>query len=198
MIRLLILLLALASPLRAEDLPALHAVTGVAANDVLNIRERPDAGSPIIGTLAPDATGVEVIATSGAWALVNTDEGSGYAALRYLAREPGPAWSALQTPITCIGTEPFWSLEIDPQAGETRYRTPEGEGPRVAPLATVWPGLPWAPSAAVGLEEGLAVMQPQECSDGMSDRRYGIAVDIFRSGPGGAERLSGCCSLGLR
>lgn len=198
MIRLLILMLALASPLRAEDLPAFHAVTGVAANDVLNIRERPDAGSPVLGTLAPDATGVEVIATSGSWALVNAGEGSGYAALRYLAREPGPGWDTLQAPLTCFGTEPFWSLEIDPQAGETRYRTPESEDPGVAPLATAWPGLPWAPSAAVGLEEGLAVMQPRQCSDGMSDRRYGIAVDIFRNDSGGAERLSGCCSLGLR
>ena len=60
MIRVLILLLALALPLRAEEFPAAYAVTGVASNDVLNIRARPDAGSAIIGSLAPDATGVEV------------------------------------------------------------------------------------------------------------------------------------------
>lgn len=195
MIRFLLLFLLLTLPLRAEEFPALHAVTGVAADDVLNIRARPDAGSPIIGSLAPDASGVEVIATSGNWALVNTGEGAGYAALRFLAREPGPAWSALQTPLTCLGTEPFWSLEIDPQPGLTRFLTPDDPAPVAEPIAGLWPAEPWAQSAAVGLSDGVAVLTEAECSDGMSDRRFGIAVDIFRSGSGGATRLVGCCRL---
>jgi uncharacterized membrane protein len=195
MIRFLLLFLALALPLRAEDYPAFHAVTGVAADDVLNIRARPDARSPIIGSLDPAATGVEVVGVSGNWALVNTGEGSGYASLRYLTREPGPAWNALQAPLLCLGTEPFWSLEIDPAAGSTRYLTPEDQSPPPEPITGFWPAEPWAPSAAVGLSDGLAVLTGAECSDGMSDRSYGIAMDIFRTGPGGATRSSGCCRL---
>ena len=61
----------------AEVYPALHDVTGVASDDVLNIRESPDAGSAIVGSLAPDATGVEVVAVTGGWAVVNTSEASG-------------------------------------------------------------------------------------------------------------------------
>lgn len=198
MILILTLLLLLALPLRAEDFPATFAVTGVAANDVLNIRARPDAGAAIIGAIGPDATGVEVLGTSGNWAIVNTEEGSGYASLRFLAREPSPAWHALETPLTCLGTEPFWSLEIDPGAGTTRYLTPEDQSPLPEPITALWPAEPWAQSAAVGLADGLAVMTGAECSDGMSDRAYGIAVDIFRAGPDGASRVSGCCSLGLR
>ena len=75
MIRILLTLLFLALPAQAQDFPALYAVTGVAADDVLNIRSRPDAGAPIIGALAPDSTGVEVLGRSGNWALVSAGEG---------------------------------------------------------------------------------------------------------------------------
>lgn len=195
MIRLAALAIWLAAlPLQADVYPALHEVTGVAADDVLNIRVAPDAGSAIIGTLAPDATGVEVVGVQGDWSVVNTDEGSGFAATRYLTRSDGPDWTALQSPLTCIGTEPFWSLQIDPDAGETRFQTPEDEAPHIAPVATVWPGQPWSATAAVALPDGLAVLTPAECSDGMSDRSYGIAADLFLSGPK-TSRLSGCCRL---
>jgi len=195
MIRFLFLFLFLALPLKAEEFPALYAVTGVADDDVLNIRARPDAGSAVIGSLDPDATGVEVIATSGNWALVNDGEVSGYASLRYLAREPGPAWGALQTQLTCIGTEPFWSLKVDPQRGTTDFLTPEDQVADPEPISGLWPAGPWAKSAAVGLSDGIAVLVGTSCSDGMSDRSYGIAVDIFRTGPAGEGRLSGGCRL---
>lgn len=196
MIRFLLVFLLIALPLRAEEFPALYAVTGVAANDVLNIRARPDAGAPILGALAPDADGVEVLGRSGNWALVNTGEGTGYASLRFLAREPGPAWSALQTPLTCLGTEPFWSLEIDPLAQETRFLTPEDQSPAPAPITGLWPAGPGTSGAGVGLPDGLAVLTGAACSDGMSDRGYGVAVDLFLGRSGREERLSGCCRLG--
>jgi uncharacterized membrane protein len=169
-------------------------VTGVAADDVLNIRAAPDAGSAIIGALEPDATGVEVVGVSGTWALVNTAESSGYAALRFLQRELGPAWNALQTPLNCLGTEPFWSLEIDPVAGLTRFRTPEDPEDGIALIGEIWPGMPWAPAAAVALPDGLAVLYPLACSDGMSDRSYAISVDLFLQGSE-RTRLSGCCRM---
>jgi uncharacterized membrane protein len=196
MIRFASLLLWLAAlPLQAEVFPALHEVVGVAADDVLNIREAPSATAPIIGALPPDATGVEVVAIEGSWAVLNAGEGSGYAALRYLARETGPDWNALQTPLTCLGTEPFWSLQIDPPAGETRFQTPEDEAAQIAPISASWPALPWAQSAAVALPDGLAVLTPAECSDGMSDQSYGIAADLFLTGTD-RMRLSGCCRIG--
>lgn len=196
MIRILLTLFILALPAQAQDFPALYAVTGVAADDVLNIRSRPDAGAPIIGVLAPDSTGVEVLGRSGNWALVSAGEGMGYASLRFLSREPGPSWAALEAPLTCIGTEPFWTLEIDPAAGSTRFSTPEAPDPAAKPIIGLWPAQPWARSAAVGLTDGLAVLTGAECSDGMSDRSYGIAVDIFRTLSGREIRLAGCCSLG--
>ncbi len=195
MIRVALALLWLAAPLRAEVYPALHDVTGVAANDVLNIRAEPDAGSPVIGTLDPNARSVEVIAVTDGWALVNIDESSGYASMRFLARSAEPDWTALERPLTCLGTEPFWSLEIDPAAGETRFRTPEDEAAHTAPITVTWPAMPGSRTAAVALPDGLAVLAPAACSDGMSDRGYGIAADLFLTGPDPAH-LSGCCRLG--
>lgn len=197
MIRAMALLLAL-GPVAAvaEVYPALHDVTGVAADDVLNIRVKPSADAPVVGRLAPDATGVEVVAVQDGWAVVNTGEGTGYAALRFLARTNAPDWPTLKAPLTCLGTEPFWSLQIDPAMGETRFQTPEDAAARIAALGTTWPGLPWSQTAAVALPDGLAVLSTAECSDGMSDRAYGIAADLFLTGPD-RTRLSGCCTLGL-
>jgi uncharacterized membrane protein len=204
LIRAILLCLVLqVSMVSAQELPAFHAVTGVATDDVLNLRAAPDATATVIGTLAPDATGIEVVDVQGDWAEVSAGEITGFANLRYLRREDGPDWNLLQTPLACVGTEPFWSLEIDPAAGETRYQTPEDTAPQIAELTEVWPGVqPWAPSAAVGLPTGLAVLQPLICSDGMSDRSYGIVIDVFLNGAGdgvegasGRTRLSGCCRL---
>lgn len=178
----------------AQDYPALHAVVGVALDDVLNIRERPDASAPIIGEIAPNAMGIEVIAVSDGWAVVNTPEVTGYAALRFLEREEGPAWNTLERPLTCLGTEPFWSLALDPAAGTAKFSTPEDAEARSLTLGQTWPGAPWALSAAVSLPDGIAVLSPAECSDGMSERSYGIAADLFLTGPD-RLRLSGCCLL---
>ena len=197
MMRLLAFFVVLALPLRAEEFPALHAVTGVASDDVLNIRAEPDAGSEIIGGLAPDATGVEVVGTSGDWALVNTGDGSGYAALRFLAREEGPAWNSLQVPLTCLGTEPFWSLRIDPVARMASFSSPENLDGSVYAIDQQWPAEPWSRTAAVGLSVGTVVLHPLQCSDGMSDRSYGISVDVFFAAPE-TSRLSGCCRLGMQ
>lgn len=195
MIRILILSL-LAPAAFAQDYPALHVVTGVAADDVLNIRAAPDASAEIVGTLAPDASGIEVVETSGNWALVNTGERSGYAALRFLKPEPGAAWNALQTPLTCLGTEPFWALTLDPAARTATMISSDDLNGNATRIGEVWPGTPWAPMAALSIPEGMVVLSPAACNDGMSDRSFGIGIDMFLTSPE-TLRLSGCCSLGL-
>lgn len=194
MIRLAAVFLLLALPLRAEVFPALYAVTGVAADDVLNIREAPAEDAPILDTLAPDATGIEVMEIFDGWATVNAGDQTGYVAARFLLREPGPDWTALQTPLTCLGTEPFWSLTLDPGAGTASLRTPDAAEAEAWQIDQSWPGLPWSPAAALSLSGGMAVLTPADCSDGMSNRSYGIGIDVFQTGPAGG-RLAGCCLL---
>ncbi len=185
----------------ARDLPAVYDVTGVAAGDVLNVRAEPSAQAPVLRTLAPDAKGVEVVALSddGKWGMVPAGEGNGWVALRYLAARPAPAANTLPRPMTCLGTEPFWLLSHD--SGSDRFEMP-GEEPRLLSV-----------SAEMAAPEGYFVLargaeQPDDlyqltitreiCSDGMSDRRFGLGARLFIASPDGNRLLGGCCTLEQR
>lgn len=188
----------MAIPALAQDLPALFRVQGVAAGDVLNIRAEPSVRAAILGGLAPDATGVEVTALSedGRWGRVNSGEGSGWAAMRYLQALPGPGWQSGEVGLRCLGTEPFWNLDIflpthhaeffEPGSGGFELVTDTGRLPRTAFPQTL--AVPFG-----GMREGMAVLRRAECSDGMSDRSFGIEAQIYWRGQ--TEGLSGCCTL---
>lgn len=178
--------------------PHLHDVTGVAADDVLNIRAAPDAVSAIIGMLRHDQTDIEVVSTdpSNKWGLINTGETSGWAALAYLRPQPGGDYALTRT-LHCFGTEPFWSLEII-QGQSATFSTPEGVTPLdSAGLLTV--ALNRADRFFVGLGAGeIVIVRRALCSDDMTDRAYGLDVDYLTAGPmfSGPTLLSGCCSIG--
>lgn len=200
----LAVLLALAAPLGAEELPALHDVTGVAANDQLNIREAPSASSSLLGSFPPGTEGVEVTGLSpdGRWGRVNLEERSGWVSLRYMARQPGPDWSALARPLACFGTEPFWSLNFKASEGTAAFNR---MGEAQIGLWVNWAAPVSGRRGQVGLaiegpaRTGFLTLTGQDCSDGMSDRAYGIAVALFLNGTGSstteAQGWSGCCSL---
>ncbi|WP_424977247.1 SH3 domain-containing protein [Leisingera sp. S232] len=198
----------LALPAAAQEYPALHSVTGVAADDVLNIRSTPSASAEVIGTLAPDQTGVEVILAdeSGKWGQVNSGEQSGWAALRYLSPEPQNDWRMMHgQALDCFGTEPFWSLTLD----EASYLRTQDEP--VTPFvlmarqpATGRPGK--SGFHAVGrIDSALPIpdirsisgtLTARHCTDGMSDRVYGISIDLLQFRKAGQlDVLTGCCSL---
>lgn len=211
MIRALLTILMLSAlPAQAqtapETLPALYRVSGVPADDVLNLRDAPDAGAAQQGSLPPDATGVEVVALSqdGKWARVNLGEGAGWVARRFLTREAGPDWLSLDRPMTCFGTEPFWSLAYDPAR---RNMTLAQMGDENGPLG-LW--IDWHLTSAsrpgqIGWKidgparSGFATLTAEACGDGMSDRAYGISVSFFlnpaQESGAAPLALAGCCSL---
>lgn len=191
--RALFLALMLAGPAGAETLPALFRVTGVAAGDVLNIRAEPSASAAILGGLPPGAEGVEVVAEQGGWGLVSTGEGAGWVKLAFLARQPGEDWFALTQPLRCLGTEPFWSLGVEPATRVAVFSTPES-GDAFTTLTTLWPGEGWRPGAAIALPDGFATLTGGQCSDGMSDRVFGISINLYRMGEAPSV-LQGCCTL---
>ena len=186
----------------AQPLPALYDVTGVAADDVLNVRENPRASSDKVGELAHDATGVEVIALSdsGDWGRVNVGEGNGWARMTYLAPTPGfdPSLPAFDQPLRCGGTEPFWSLNFDAaggvafsELGETPV--PLERGPSLTALNRAL-DLQGVLASAEGVEV-VATLRRQECSDGMSDRVYGYDMGLILTDGDGTRLIQGCCSL---
>ncbi|WP_264211842.1 COG3650 family protein [Leisingera thetidis] len=184
-------------PALAQDYPALFQVTGVAANDVLNIRSTPSASSPVIGAYSPDQSSIEVVAPdgSGTWGQVNTGETSGWVALRYLTREQAVSEHLRSAPFACFGTEPFWSLNVSP-GGTAKFSTPESVGTLdTGELKTAAGRLD---RYVLGLASGqAAVIRHETCSDGMSDRVYGLSADLLLQ-QDGIELLSGCCSLAER
>lgn len=192
------LAICLAGASAAQEAPALYDVTGVASDDHLNIRAEPEAGAAQIGTLAPDATNIEITAINedGTWGRLNTGEGSGWASLSFLEMQPGRAMPDAAE-VGCFGTEPFWSYRVDPDSiaswselGEDPVTLLAGDTRRVDA------GLhPFVSVAAAPDLQAILVMTPKfACSDGMSDRLYGLGATLVLTGKV-SRAVTGCCML---
>lgn len=204
------LLLLLASPAAAtqDGWPALYDVAGVASDDTLNVRNAPDAGSEIVGTITHDRAGIEVVLTNntGTWGLVNIGEGSGWVSMRFMQRRPGQWAGNVPEIAQCFGTEPFWSFTNNQGVGQ--WSTPE-ESASFALSAGIpsqnrfdrfaFNGTKFDPTKDVLVEDQAFVfVAATECTDGMSDRRFGLTVDLYfndLNDPGKSRLLSGCCTL---
>ncbi|MFD1342659.1 SH3 domain-containing protein [Litorisediminicola beolgyonensis] len=202
----LICLACLTGPAAAtqDQWPALFDVAGVAADDVLNIRAEPSASAPIVGTLAPDAVDIEVIRPNPRelWGLVNVEDGTGWVSLSYLRRQPGQYLGALLEPRTCVGTEPFWSLSLT-DAARVTYEVAADQTVLEGTVPGRFRSANRRDVEALSLTffdgtTGTAFLRLDQCSDGMSDRAFGISIDLLLKHP---ERpvtpslVSGCCSL---
>ena len=183
---------------RADPLPQLYDVTGVAAGDRLNIRAAPSAASDIIGALDRDARGIEVVARNpaGTWGQVNAGERAGWVSMRYLAAR-GVRIDHYNLPdgLGCYGTEPFWSLANT--GGALRYQTPDGPA-RDLPISIAQDSRLADDLRRMirfaGLDgPGVGFMYPATCTDGMSDRVFGLSISVML-GPD-SPMLNGCCSL---
>lgn len=182
----------------SQSVPQLHDVTGVAADDRLNIRASPSPHAERIGALPPDARGIEVVAVdeTGRWGKINSGERSGWVNLRYLAPR-GVHIDNYNLPVglSCYGTEPFWSLTRSnggfdlEMLGDTLQTFQieiaqdsgiDGDLRRMIHLQTQ--DMP-----------ATAFLYPASCSDGMSDRSFGLAISLMISLSG--PLISGCCSL---
>lgn len=173
------------------DWPGLYDVTGVAADDVLNIRSDARAQSDVIGQLAHNATRVEIIDTSenGRWGRVAAGERSGWVAMRFLSLQDkvDPAQG-----LNCFGTEPFWTLTLA-QDGKARYTNPDFPAFQYSRIAS---GISanrtdrWFFTGKARVSTVTAIVQAQLCDDGMSDRDYAMSVDVIFNAD---HLLSGCC-----
>lgn len=189
-----LLVFAWAGAVFGQSWPALYDVVGVSQNDVLNIRQRPDAAAPITGALAPIANNIEVIRTdpSGRWGLVNSGEGSGWVSLTYMSRRANQSRGQIPPVTTCYGTEPFWTLGRENAglrfslSGEPILRTPD---------------IGWMRSSnrtdrfSLRSDNITVLLIVESCNDGMSDREFGLAVDLLVPQDGNVTHFSGCCTI---
>jgi uncharacterized membrane protein len=190
----------MSGPVAAGSLPALHSVTGVASDDRLNVRAGPGTGLEVIGSLGHDARRIEVttLSESGRWGRVNTGERAGWVALRHLAREHDHDWRDGELPLRCFGTEPFWSMPIFLPTHHIEVHEPDHGGYELVGDAGALPTTAFPPTLAVpfsGMREGMVVIRENAaCSDGMSERLYGLEAQVYWRGDTSA--WSGCCTLG--
>ncbi len=174
------------------DFPALYDVTGVAASDVLNVRSEPSADSQIIGAFQPDQTDIEVMFQDDqntGWGRVNVGEQSGWVSLRFLDRQLHRGFPPIRS---CFGTEPFWSLTV----GRDSLTFAEMGGADTE-SRRIWRTISANRVGIYGFGAGdfSATLLQESCSDGMSDRAYGLSVHMMTGRGKGTEMVSGCCTL---
>lgn len=183
----------------ADGLPAIHAIVGVSEGDVLNVRAAPNASSDLRGSFEPNAQSIEVVKVSAnGWGLVNSGEGSGWVNMRFLELRTPFQWPPAA--LACFGTEPFWDVQIK-DAGdghEMTLSTLDGESVSGAANLNSSANILGRYSAFASLPSGndiAALLRREQCSDGMSDRAYGLSVEVIARS--GAVHLSGCCSVSV-
>jgi uncharacterized membrane protein len=196
-----------------------YDVVGVATDDVLNMRgevagaadlsETEIVGRIPAGAHGIAASGITATVKGALWRKVRYGGVDGWVNARFL--EPAAEFDPEARPeaLTCVGTEPFWSLAL---GGETAvYETPDRSGAaaeRYAVLASVagrtvrrqW-AFHLAPepsdAAPAATTTRIAVVsRTDRCSDGMSDWTYPYDAMLLDLDPGSGP-LQGCCSLML-
>ena len=199
---LCLLILALPGGVQAQPrLPALFAVVDVAADDRLNIRAAPTSGAQILGSFGPTEDGIEVIRLTDdtRWGQVNLRDGAGWVYMRYLEEMPVSA-GPLPPIRACFGTEPFWSLTRE-SPDSYAYSTPDRAPlPLLTDFEAPAPGGDtFALSASAPSVQVTGVVRREICSDGMSDRAYGLSVALvlWQLGEDGESYAlhTGCCRL---
>lgn len=183
----------------AQALPAFYDVSGVAADDVLNVRAAPGVGNSIVSTLGADARRVEVVALNadGDWGQINVGEATGWISMAFLTRQQNQPDDELPRPLACFGTEPFWSLDIGtgPSAELSRPDETPVEVTMLEPVTASNRTDRYAIFGQGGDRVYTFIFHRNACSDGMSDRAYGISVDLFLTEEAGVNYVTGCCNL---
>ncbi len=141
------------------------------------------AGSTTLATPSPDATPTDTDAAPSP-----TPTRSSVADVSPCLVQDGKRLTI--APLRAVGTEPFWAAQIEGRC--VTYSHPDDQkGTRVwtrhAATAT---GGTWTGSLS-GRPFVLRTRTQAGCSDGMSDRRYAIAVDLTVAG----EARQGCADL---
>lgn len=177
----------------AQELPDRYTVTGVAGDDVLNIRSGPGASFDKIGEFHPYTLNVEVHEYRDGWGMVPAGERMGWVSLRFLQPYPLSPYE-VPVPLVCSGTEPYWTFGHYPRG--TEYNAPDTGRRDLEILRDIAAGNGFLIEAREGptLTRTL-VVNAMPCNDGMSDRDFGMSAILFNEAPDGNYVQTGCCTL---
>lgn len=183
----------------AQSPPAYYRVTNLADGDHLNVRAQPNADSEDIGDLAAGSSPYEIIETdaSGQWGKILWLEGTGWVALRYMEPISVERLAKTQVPVglTCVGTEPFWTIELKTQQSAV-ISTPEATLPLSvinAKTSLNQSSFPVAIELTSANTSATTILRRGSCADGMSEITYGWNASVIMQP--NFKLLSGCCVL---
>ena len=181
-------------------LPAIFEVTGLTAGDHLNVRAGPSAKAKDIGDLTA-GTLVEVtqIDPNVGWAQIVYGEWTAWAYARFLTAVDTPLLSGTDLPanMNCGGTEPFWDVQIS--NGRVADFGMMGGARVMEDISHAGKSSNHILKQSIQTESWSAFLEKRQCSDGMSDRQMGIAIELLATGDDADFRhLSGCCSVVLK
>lgn len=189
-------------PMAAPDglpLPAIFSVSGVAADDSLNIRNAPQVSGQVIAQ-AQNGIALAVLGMATAhWAKVQVGQTIGFAHADYLSRGGGTTnMTGFQLGTECIGTEPFWRMTFD--TDNMVRMTMMGEAAQAAPLrATTFSATPTGYPYSFNAAPYSGEVNMGLCSDGMSDNIYPMSITLSvpnaPGAPGAPMVVNGCCRL---
>lgn len=194
MIRYLVALIALVGSIAAAE-PQSYFVSNVAADDVLNIRRDPNPQAEVIGSYPPFRLNVEVLDTTadGTWGRVGLGEGMGWVSMAYLEATPDALDGTIPRPMSCFGTEPFWSLTMSAR-GDEYHLLGDGALPLTLVAETTAVNGYLATFSQGSDNHRTLIIQTLPCNDGMSDRAFGFRASLFNAVNGQNWVQSGCCT----
>lgn len=164
----------------------------------LDLRENPRATARVIGTLDESQTLVEGTRQSenGRWLQILFGEGNAWIPFDGLTPVAAPA-SRFDAPLFCAGTEPFWSLNT-PGDGILSYEVLGQTGTKFQVVEHISSANRPDTQADRALGKSTLmtlVLRTAACSDGMSDRDYGLSTEVMLRTIEGTQLLGGCCTL---
>ena len=113
-----------------------------------------------------------------------------------MRRQAGQAEKGLPEALACYGTEPFWSFERK-RDGSAKLSRPDAEVPFESTQVVRSENLTdhHALFADGGDTVATALIARNQCNDGMSDRAFGLSLDLLVTDQTSVKLYSGCCSV---
>ncbi|MCK4862584.1 MAG: SH3 domain-containing protein [Rhodobacteraceae bacterium] len=177
--------------------PIVYEVVSVPDGDVLNVREEPSASSYDLDDLLPGQQAeVTALDETGTWARILWHGGDAWVSLKFMqpVKQYGDDFSTMPINQQCGGAEPFWSVDItyDSQFGFTEM----GGDTEWMPIETsTMSHNMYRSNYAFETPRFTGFIRRAECSNGVSDKTYGWALDLLEKGKG--DLWSGCCQTNL-
>lgn len=173
-----------------NEMPPL-VIIGVEDNDVLNVRAEPHAGAALVGTLAPNTSGIRVTAQATEtldWIHIEANGLQGWANVSYLGY--GNSFVSLPIRLHCSGTEPFWGMELSYSRADVSFAFNEREirAGFSAPTSPAGRTNNWL-RTRFEQETEFLLIEAETCSDGMSDKNYPYSILVKLED----NLIAGCC-----